>query len=100
MLDTPAAREFMQASGMEQEGRRRASNITPVNPVLRCVYFVLRWAFGEVGTVSGFTRSWRCRWQVDMRLSGGPVFGYFQDRNEAIRAEQGWLADNGFSVNR
>ena len=74
--------------------RRRASNIEPVNAVLRWCFHTLRWCFGEVGIVSEFTRRWSVTWRVNMLPSSGPCFGTYALRSDALAAERRWLADH------
>jgi len=81
---------------IKSETRRRASHITPINRPARIAFNALRRLFGENGTVGNWCRSWPVIWRVDMRPSGGPVFGQFSVRSDAIDAEQAWLAENGF----
>jgi hypothetical protein len=69
----------------------RASNVEPVNKWLRVLFHVLRRVFGENGRCAAWTRRWPCLWQANLYLSGGPIFGPFQYRQDAVAAEVYWL---------
>lgn len=69
----------------------RASQVEPVNVSLRIVFHGIRRIFGERGCVAAWTRRWPCVWQANLWLSGGPVFGPFKYRQDAIAAEIYWL---------
>jgi len=69
----------------------RASHVEPVNPVLRSVFRLIRRRVSDNSRLAAFTRTWWCRWQADMALSGGPVLGPFTERSEALLAEQKWI---------
>jgi hypothetical protein len=71
--------------------KRRASHVTPVNPVLRVIFRLVRWLVKDESQVAGWTRTWGCLWQADLAPSGGPVLGPYSDRKAAIRAEVDWL---------
>lgn len=73
--------------------RKRASWIEPVNPWLRMAFSLLRIA-PDASWVAGWTRTWHCRWRVSMRPSGGPVFGSYLNRADALEAESKWILDN------
>jgi hypothetical protein len=67
---------------------RRASHITPQSSVLRLCFHVSR-----LLGLAAWTRSWRCLWRADLRVSGGPVVGPFAERSEALDFEQRWLVE-------
>lgn len=69
----------------------RASQVEPVHVGLRIVFHCIRRLFGERGRVAAWTRRWPCLWQANLYLSGGPVFGPFKYRQDAIAAEIYWL---------
>lgn len=69
----------------------RASQVEPVDGFLRVVFHTLRRLFGERGMIAAWTRRWPCLWQANLYLSGGPVFGPFQYRQDAVAAEVYWL---------
>lgn len=74
---------------------RRASNVQPVNRVLRRAFYALRTTYGEKGWVAQFTRLWPCLWQVDLSPAGGPVLPQtWRNRKSAIEAEIVWLNHN------
>lgn len=80
----------------EEVRKTRASHVLPLDPVLRILFRALRWGFGETGRASGWTRSWKILWYVDLSPSGGPTLGPFRDRAEAIMREVLWLEQNQF----
>lgn len=86
---------FLIDQGVEVR-KTRASHVVPLDPVLRVAFRVIRWATGEAGRVSDWTRSWKVLWLVDLSPSGGPVGQIFRDRSAAIRYEIRWLTDNKF----
>jgi len=95
VLDLPEAKPFIDMG--ERVTRKRASHVVPVNVVLRGFFKLLRWATGETGRISDWTRTWRCSrlgWQSDLSPSGGPTLGPFISRDEAIVAEIDWLEAN------
>ena len=73
---------------------RRASHIEPTSAVLRWAFHALRYVFGESGVVSDWTRVWSVEWRVNMGPSGGPTFGAFRKRDEALACERQWLEIN------
>lgn len=74
---------------------RRASHVEPVNPLLRVAFYGLRSIFGDKGRMTAFTRTWGCKWRVNLAPIGGPVlFGFWLDRQDAIQAEINYLNAN------
>jgi hypothetical protein len=74
---------------------RRASHVEPVNVLLRGAFYLLRFAFGEYGKVSAFTRVWCCKWRVNLSPVNGPVLPvFYSNRGYAITAEIEWLENN------
>lgn len=74
---------------------KRASNVEPVNVLLRGAFYMLRFAFGEYGTVGEFTRVWPCAWRVNLSPVDGPILPeLYSNRGEAIEAEIVWLEKN------
>lgn len=91
-LDEPQIR-----ASIEQEGsieRRRASHVEPVSKVKRLTFHLLRGLVADDSPVAAWTRSWRGPWRINLGLSGGPTFGSFAGRAEAISAEEAWLLEN------
>ncbi len=69
--------------------RRRFSEITPVHPVLYAAFRMLRWMFGERGSVSEWTRNWKCMWECEVLI--GPAKGTMlkhRDRSWLIQVEE------------
>lgn len=78
--------------GLGEASVRRASHVVPACRPARWAFRLLRTVFGESGRVAAWTRSWRCRWVVDMRPSGGPSrLGEYDRRSDALDAERAWL---------
>lgn len=74
---------------------RRASHVEPVNVILRCVFYTLRFLFGEYGKMGQFTRIWPCMWRVNLSPVNGPILpDVYRNRNQAINAEIVWLETN------
>lgn len=74
---------------------RRTSHVEPDNSIARLAFHCLRFAFGEKGRVSDFTRSWRCLWRINLAPTCGPILeGRWRDRAEAISAEIQYLNAN------
>ena len=90
VVDKPLE-ELVSALGAR---KRRASDVEPVNVVLRRAFHALRRWFGETGLVAEFTRRWPVVWQADMAKSGGPILGPFESRAEALASEREWLRVN------
>ena len=57
----------------------RFSEITPVNPIKRATFKLLRRMFGEQGKVADWTRRWLCLWECRILLG--------KHRGEAMRHE-------------
>ncbi len=94
-LDKPET-EALKSGGAAT--KRRASHVEPCRRPYRWAFHGLRKLFGEEGAVGAFTRLWPVYWRVNMGPSGGPVFGRFADRAEAIGAEVEWLNRNGLGT--
>lgn len=73
---------------------RRASHILPEGRLQRLAFRLIRLA-GDSGSLAAWTRSWRCRWVVDLSPSGGGLEGPFCSRAEAIEFEHDWLLERG-----
>lgn len=73
---------------------RRASNIEPCGRVARVAFYAIRALLGQRG--EELTRRWPGPWRVNLELSGGPTFGRFTDRKQAIEREEQWLIMNDF----
>lgn len=78
--------------------RKRASWIEPVNPLLRIAFKALRFA-PDASKLAGWTRTWPCRWRVNMRPSNGPTFGSYLNRADALEAESKWIRDKNILNN-
>ena len=78
------------AFGSRQQ--RRASHIEPVNVWLRLAFWLVRAGADDGDWLTDWTRTWTCLWQV--RVVGGPTFGAFKNRGDAIAAEIKWLEEN------
>lgn len=74
--------------------KTRASHVEPSRWMLRVLFHLLRYAFGESGAVSHFTRRWSCQWRVNLSRSKGPIENGFTDRAKAIQWEIQWLEEN------
>lgn len=72
---------------------KRASQVHPRAKSLRFAFYALRFVFGENSRVGNWTRRWKCLWMVDLAISGGPAFGPFKDRADAIKAEEAWIGE-------
>jgi hypothetical protein len=70
---------------------KRASNIEPVNPVVRAIFKLIRSHVNDNHALSCWTRKWPVCWRVNLGLSNGPTFGSFRNRQDAIEAEVAWL---------
>lgn len=77
---------------LESYEKKRVSKIVPENLPLRFLFNILRFAFGEVGNVSDWTRSWRCSWLL---IVDSESKGRFIDRLEAIRFEKDLIFKQG-----
>lgn len=73
--------------------KSRVSHVEPANPCLRWCFHRLRIRFGDDGRIARWTRSWRCRWRVNMGLLRGTIYlgnafgAPFASRQEAIDFE-------------
>lgn len=70
---------------------RRASYVEPVNPTLRFWFHVIRRIVPDRSFIAAWTRRWKCQWQANLYISGGPIFGPFKYRQDAIAAEVFWI---------
>jgi len=69
----------------------RVSRIEPVSLPLRVAFLFLRSVVSDKSCIADWTRQWSCCWRV--RIFGGPTFGSFSSRQEAINAEIGFIQD-------
>lgn len=99
-IEHPALERFTQQHGTKSS-LKRASHIEPCSWWIRQVFHVLRRLGGEYGRLAAFTRSWKCCWRVDLRLSGGPITDcdetgvpFARDRQRALDFEVRWLNAN------
>lgn len=90
--------DFLESLG--QRKHIRASHVVPVNFLLRWIFVFLRKWVRDDSTAAAFTRTWPCRWKVDLAPSGGPVLGPFQRRSTALAAEREWIEVNVFGDGR
>ena len=79
-----------QALGVVQT-EKRAAHVLPKNLLLRKGFFALRRLFGDKGRVSDWTRSWRCRWAVEL-VEGGSL-GTFASHRAGVEAEVKWILE-------
>lgn len=73
--------------------RRRASHVEPVAWHLRFAFHLCR-SVPHSHWLAEWTRTWSCAWRVNLSPVGGPTFGCYNDRREAIRHEHHWLEEN------
>lgn len=76
---------------------KRASHVLPQKAGLnfkRSMFIILRKLFGDDGHIAGWTRLWKCQWEVDFSPLGGPLLGPYTSRSEAIEVEKNWLWEN------
>jgi hypothetical protein len=72
---------------------QRAAHVEPAGVLLRGIFRGLRRACGDHGLVANFTRRWPCRWIVNARPIGGPVWGPFSTRESALAWERTQVLD-------
>jgi hypothetical protein len=71
---------------------QRASHVEPTSLGFRVLFRSLRALFGEYGRMAEFTRSWPCRWRVNLTPVGGPIVPVeWASRQSAIEFEIEWL---------
>lgn len=87
-------------AGDWKEETKRAGNIEPVGLLRRLAFRLIRSLVSDQSRVAAWTRTWRCRWRVNMGLSGGPIFGSFASRQEAVRHEREWVIANALIAER
>lgn len=95
-IDDDQLSDEMQRELGGKVSRRRASNIEPVNPIARAAFYAIRRRVDDSHWLAAWTRSWRVLWRVNLSLSGGPTFGGFERRADALAAEVDWLLCNRF----
>jgi len=75
--------------------KKRVSHIYPQNFILRTIFKMLRKLFGDNGKVADWTRSWKCKWQVEIlpneNKSKKKIFKGFKDRKIAIDFEKNYI---------
>jgi hypothetical protein len=81
-LDTGA----LPFSELGEVTRSRASHVEPVCRLKRIAFWILRWATGEQGRVSDWTRRWVGPWQVRFPGSSKVHFRH-ESRAECINWE-------------
>ncbi len=80
------------AGSVAHATKRRASSIEPVNVALRVAFVAIRACCGDESRLAAWTRTWACCWRV--RVFGGPTWGCYRNRAEAIRDEIHWLEEH------
>ena len=60
----------------------RVSHIVPANPILRIIFKLLRKLFGDEGKIADWTRTWKCKWKIEL------ILPEFDDRQKAIEYEK------------
>ncbi len=100
--DETAPAAALLAGSVATSTKRRASHVEPCNVLLRLAFHAVRFldwfaAFVEEPLaaeqpLTKWTRSWPCLWRV--RVVGGPTFGPYRDRAQAIADEVAWLEVN------
>lgn len=76
--------------------KTRASHVYPAGFFRRQLFWFLRWATGEQGFISDWTRRWNCLWAV--QIVDGPYLGTYPVRADAIAAEVAWIEANRFGA--
>ena len=71
---------------------QRGGHVVPASWWKRCAFHLARKLLGRWTGGRAWTRTWRGAWLADMRVSGGPLLGPFAGRQEAMAAEEFWLA--------
>ena len=84
--DAPDIHEYFAVTS-----RRRASHIEPCSRHLRALFHLRRSVSLHSGWLAEWTRLWPCTWRVNLSPSGGPTFGQYTNRQQAIAAEHAWL---------
>lgn len=90
--DETAAAAMLLAGSEAGRTKRRASHIEPCSWWLRIAFYACRFGADDGDWLVEWTRTWPCLWQV--RVVGGPTWGAFSDRQEAIASEVAWLQEN------
>ena len=76
---------------------KRASHVTPANPVLWALFTLLRVLFTDTGKAADWSLTWKCKWIVDLTPCGGGIVPIaWATRESTIRFEIEWLQDNFF----
>lgn len=70
---------------------RRFSHIWPRHAGLRAVFRVVRAIVREGGKIEGWTRTWKCVWQVRLASDPGTVMFESSDRRECVVWERNHL---------
>ena len=66
---------------------QRVSYITPENKALRVLFIILRKIFKDNHPIANWTRTWKCKWQIEIIKTGQVIKG-FSDRSKAIEKEK------------
>ena len=77
--------------------RKRASHIRPRQPLLRWLFILIRFVCNDdkrFKPLVKWSRTWKCKWMVDLRKSGGRLVGPFAERLVAITYEVQWVNAN------
>ena len=88
-LDTPEFRKIVKSGVVTN--RTRVSHIVPVSFTLRMIFMVIRSVVSDESRIAALTRKWKCKWQVDLRRSGGGIHGPFSNRDVALDFEHKWV---------
>jgi hypothetical protein len=99
-IDQAGRVEMIAGHGLDLSGegvatQRRASHVEPTSWPLRLLFHLLRSVVRDDSAAAAWTRGWPCTWRV--RVLGGPCWGRYRNRQEAITAEVAWLEANKFS---
>jgi hypothetical protein len=78
-----------------QTTKQRASHVEPTSWPLRLLFHAIRQFVRDDSAAAGWTRGWPCTWRV--RVLGGPCWGTYRNRQQAIAAEVAWLESNRLS---
>ena len=72
---------------------RGISQVHPTSTWLRVAFYVLRYCFGQRSQMSDWTREWKCRWSIKLKVSGGTIGRCYSVRADGITTEEAWQAE-------
>ena len=84
----------MKLAGGSTGASARVGRIEPVSLLLRTAFTALRYVFGDEGWIADWTRSWDCRWRVNLTAVGDQIYYFdeqeqpFANRKHAVAFEQ------------